>query len=77
MDSSMATAFQVGSGVNPSLMKGTLQLIAMGVILTIFAWVIFQLFTAYQVGRATVPEMVMGSIKATVIFCLLATVVFW
>jgi integrating conjugative element protein (TIGR03758 family) len=77
MDSSMAAAFQVGSGVNPGLMKAMLQLIAMGVILTIFAWVIYQLFTAYQADRATVPEMVMGSIKATVIFCLLATVVFW
>lgn len=77
MNSTMATAFEVGSGVNPSALKVTIQLIAMGVILLVFAWVIVQIFVAYQNNRATVSEAVGSTLKAAVILCLLVTVVFW
>jgi integrating conjugative element protein (TIGR03758 family) len=77
MNSSMATAFEVGSGVDPSLLKVTIQLIATGVVLIVFAWVMVQIFAAYQSNRATVSEAVTSSLKATVILCLLVTVVFW
>jgi integrating conjugative element protein (TIGR03758 family) len=77
MNSTMAAAFEVGSGMNPSALKVTIQLIAMGVILIVFAWVITQVFAAYQANRATASDVVGSFVKATVIFCLLATVVFW
>lgn len=77
MNATMASAFEAGSGVNPSVLKVTIQLIATGVILLVFAWVLFQIFTAYQNNRATVAEAVTSSLKATVILCLLVTVVFW
>lgn len=77
MNTVMAAAFEVGSGVDPALLKTTIQLIAMGVILLVFAWVMSQIFSAYQSNRATVSEAVTSSIKATVILCLLVTVVFW
>lgn len=77
MNSTMATAFAVGSGVDPSALRITIQLIAMGVILMVFAWVITQIFHAYQSNRATVADAVGSSLKATVILCLLVTVVFW
>lgn len=77
MNSSMATAFEVGSGVNPGALKVTIQLIAMGVILLVFAWVIVQIFSAYQSNRATVADAVSSTLKAAVILCLLVTVVLW
>ena len=77
MNPSMAEAFEVGSGVAPSALKTMIQLIALGVILIVFAWVITQIFYAYQSNRATVGEAVGSSVKATVILCLLVTVVFW
>lgn len=77
MNSSMATAFEVGSGVDPSALRVTIQLIALGVILIVFAWVISQIFSAYQSNRATVAEAVTSSLKSTVILCLLVTVIFW
>jgi integrating conjugative element protein (TIGR03758 family) len=77
MNSSMATAFEVGSGVDPGALKVSIQLIAAGVILIVFAWVLVQIFTAYQSNQATVSEAVGSSLKATVILCLLVTVVFW
>ena len=49
----------------------------MGVIFLVFAWVMSQIFSAYQSDRATVSEAVTSSLKATVILCLLVTVIFW
>lgn len=77
MNASMATAFEVGSGVDPSALRISIQLIAMGVIFLVFAWVMSQIFSAYQSDRATVSEAVTSSLKATVILCLLVTVLFW
>ncbi|PKO78267.1 MAG: hypothetical protein CVU21_04140 [Betaproteobacteria bacterium HGW-Betaproteobacteria-15] len=77
MNASMATAFEVGSGVAPTALRSTIQLIALGVSLTVFAWVIAQIFSAYQNNRATVAQAVTGSLKSTVILCLLVTVIFW
>ena len=77
MNTSMSTAFEVGSGVNPSALKVTIQLIATGVILIVFAWVMLQIFAAYQSSRVTAAEAAGSSIKASVILCLLVTVVFW
>ena len=77
MNSTMATAFEVGSGVNPSALKVSIQLIAIGVSVMVFVWVLMQIFNAYQSNRATVADAVGGSIKAVVILCLLVTVVLW
>ena len=77
MNASMAAAFEAGSGVDPSALRISIQLIVMGVIFLVFAWVMSQIFSAYRSDRATVSEAVTSSLKATVILCLLVTVIFW
>lgn len=77
MNASMAAAFEAGSGVDPSALRISIQLIVMGVIFLVFAWVMSQIFSAYRSDRATVSEAVTSSLKATVILCLLVTVLFW
>ncbi|MDP1895251.1 MAG: DUF3262 family protein [Hydrogenophaga sp.] len=77
MNPTMATAFEMGSGVDPCALRVSIQLIAMGVIFLVFAWVMSLIVSAYQSDRATVSEAVTSSLKATVILCLLVTVIFW
>ncbi|MFN3493253.1 MAG: DUF3262 family protein [Hydrogenophaga sp.] len=75
MSPEMGSAFTLGSGVDPDALRRTLQLLATGVIVLIFAWINLQIFQSFKSDRASTAEATWGSLKATAILCLLLGVI--
>lgn len=76
MDPTMSAAFEVGSGVSPTALRSTVQLIASGVILMVFAWAMLAIFNAYKEERATLAGATWAALKVVVILGVLFFAVF-
>lgn len=76
MDPTMSAAFEAGSGVSPTALKASVQLIASGVILLVFAWAMLAIFNAYKEERATAATAAWTALKLMVILALLFFAVF-
>lgn len=76
MDPTMSAAFEAGSGVSPTALKASIQLIASGVILLVFAWAMLAIFNAYKEERTTPATAIWTALKLMVILALLFFAVF-
>lgn len=76
MDPTMSAAFEAGSGVSPTALRTTVQLIASGVILMVFAWAMLAIFNAYKDERASLMSATWSALKVTVILSILFFAVF-
>lgn len=76
MDPTMSLAFEAGSGVSPTALRTTVQLIASGVILLVFAWAMLAIFNAYKEERADLLSATWAALKVFVILAVLFFAVF-
>lgn len=76
MDPTMSLAFEAGSGVSPTALRTTVQLIASGVILLVFAWAMLAIFNAYKEERASLMSATWSALKVMVILAFLFFAVF-
>lgn len=73
MNNEMRAGFQVGSGVDPGVMKLAFGSIGAGVILLVAAWIVLQLIVAHSEERLTSAEAFMGVVKTVLVVCALFT----
>lgn len=71
MDPTMSAAFEAGSGVSPTALKLTVQLIASGVILMVFAWAMLGIFNAFKDERASLATVTWTALKLMAILAVL------
>ena len=76
MDPTMSLAFEAVSGVSPTALRTTVQLIASGVILLVFAWAMLGIFNAYKEERASLMSATWSALKVMVILAVLFFAVF-
>lgn len=70
------SGFATGSGVEPDALRAVILTAGGGVILTVAAWLMFQIFDAYKDQRVTVADAVWGTLKTAVIASLLLWAMF-
>jgi integrating conjugative element protein (TIGR03758 family) len=76
MDPTMSAAFEVGSGVSPTVLRTTVLLIASGVIVMVFAWTMLGIFNAYKEERATLADATWAALKVVLFMSFLFYAVF-
>jgi integrating conjugative element protein (TIGR03758 family) len=67
MNDAMRQGFLSGSGVDPETLRLTIQMIACGVILLVFAYCIQQIFVAYSNERIDTSQAIWNTIKLAVV----------
>ena len=67
MNSSMRQGFLNGSGVDPDTLRITIQMIASGVLLILFAWFVQQIFVAYSNNQIDAGQAIGNTIKVAIV----------